>query len=414
MDVRPALAMLEELLVEPLAAAYLGWVRHDPLAQLLLPAGQADPYPMYEAIRSRGPVVPVARFGQITVSHPLCRAVLRDRDWSVRGDAPNRGEGRLSFLELDPPAHTRLRRLATPAFTPRAIAGYGGQVAAVVDRLLDGCSPGEPFELVSRLAEPMPIAVITELLGVPVGDSAEFARHGATIGGALSGIQSVAHLARLVQADRRLAAIFGEVLALKREQPAEDLVSRLVAAEPESISAEELVPFCTLVLVAGFETTVNLIGNTVLALLNHPDQWRAVVEDPGLASAAVEETLRWDAPVQRTFRVATSDVELAGRPVRRGQMVVLLVGGANRDPDVFADADTFDLSRYAPGAAPAPEHLAFSAGIHYCVGAPLARLEAAVTVRRLAERYPGLHRAGPLRRRPGSVLRGLTELVLAA
>jgi cytochrome P450 len=400
-DVRPALGLLRELLLEPASAAYLGRVRHDPLARLLLPQGRADPYPLYAEIRDRGPIVPVARFGQVTVSHPLCRAVLRDRHWSVRGDAPNRGEGRLSFLELDPPDHTRLRRLATPAFTPRAITGYAGQVRAVVDRLLDDCPVGEPFDLVRRLAEPMPIAVITELLGVPVGDVEEFARHGATIGGALSGIQSVAHLVRLVQADRRLAAIFGEVLALKREQPGEDLLSRLVAAGPEAISAEELVPFCTLVLVAGFETTVNLIGNAVLALLSHPDQWRAVVEDPGLAAAAVEETLRWDPPVQRTFRVATVDVELAGRCI-------------HRDPEVFADADTFDLSRHAPGRPPAPEHLAFSAGIHYCVGAPLARLEAAVAVQRLAERYPGLHRAGPVRRRPGSVIRGLTQLVLAA
>jgi cytochrome P450 len=406
--------MLRELVYEPLSVCYLGRLRHDPLARLLLPRGRADPYPLYEEIRDRGPLVPVARFGQVTVSHALCRSVLRDRHWSVNGDAPNRGEGRLSFLELDPPAHTRLRRLATPAFTPRAIAGYDQQVRRVADRLLDHCPAGEPFDLVDALAVPLPIAVITDLLGVPADHAAEFRRHGATIGSALSGIQSVAHLARLVQADRRLAAIFAAVLAAKREQPGDDVVSRLVAAEPDAISAEELVPFCTLLLVGGFETTGNLIGNTVLALLDHPDQWRAVVQEPGLAAAAVEETLRWDPPVQRTFRVATSDVELAGQPVRRGEMVVLLLGGANRDPTVVPDARNFDLDRYPPRAPVGPEHLAFSAGIHYCVGAPLARLEATVAVQRLAERCPRLHRAGPLRRRPGSVLRGLSELVLAA
>jgi cytochrome P450 len=164
-----------------------------------------------------------------------------------------------------------------------------------------------------------------------------------------------------------------------------------------------------LLLLAGFETTVNLIGNTVLALLDRPDQWRAVVEDPALAAAAVEETLRWDPPVQRTFRAPTTDVELAGLRVAGGTAVMLFLAGANRDPAAFDDPDRFDLHR--TGGA---EHLGFSAGIHYCLGAPLARLEAVVAVQRLAERFPRLRRAGRLRRRNGTVIRGPAELGVAA
>ncbi len=318
-----------------------------------------------------------------------------------------RGDGQLSLLELDPPDHTRLRRLAAPAFSPRALAGWDARIATVVDGLLDALPTSGPFDLVAGLAAPLPIAVITDLLGVPDASSADFARHGATIGSALAGPRSLAHVARLIAADRQLQRTLSEVFALRRREPGDDVVSRLLAAEGDELRPEELRPLCLLLLLAGFETTVNLVGNTVLALLEHPDQWRAVADDPTLAAAAVEETLRWDPPVQRTLRVPSVDVELAGTTVPKGTMVLLYLAGAGRDPAAFEDPDRFDLTR--TGGA---EHLAFSAGVHYCLGAPLARTEAVTAVRMLAERFPRLERAGRLRRRHGTVIRGPVELVV--
>jgi cytochrome P450 len=200
------------------------------------------------------------------------------------------------------------------------------------------------------------------------------------------------------------------LFALRRREPADDAVSRILAAEGDQIQSHELLPMCRLLLVAGFETTVNLIGNAVNALLDHPEQWEALCADPaGLADAAVEETLRWDSPVQRTSRCALEDVEIAGVPVRRGEFIVALLGGANRDPAVYADAARFDIHR-----VPEADHLSFSSGIHYCVGAPLARLEAGIALRVLAERMPGLHRAGALRRRNASLIRGPLSLTVSA
>lgn len=229
-----------------------------------------------------------------------------------------------------------------------------------------------------------------------------FSRYGAVIGSALDGIHSLTHAARLRAADNELKDLFEGLFALRRRQPADDIVSRLVAAEGDQIQPREMLPMCVLLLVAGFETTVNLVGNAVNALLEHPAQWDALCADPaGLAAAAVEETLRWDPPVQRTARCALEDLELDGHPVHRGQFVVTLLAAANRDPAVYPDADKFDIHRRS-----GVDHLAFSSGIHYCVGQPLARLEATVALQRLAERMPGLRRAGVLKRRTSSIVRG--------
>ncbi|GAA1837493.1 cytochrome P450 [Microlunatus capsulatus] len=407
-------SLVRELVVVRSTVAWHGHVGRDPFARLQLTEGRRDPYPLYEEVRRRGPLVPTPLAGHQTASHRVCREVLRDRRFGVQSEeALNRGDGELSLLELDPPDHTRLRRLVAPSFTPRALAGTRERVGAVVDGLLDAVPAGEPFDLVGALASPLPIRVITDLLGVPDDDSAAFARDGATIGSALAGVQSLGHVVRLLEANRRLGALLEEVFEQHRREPRDDLVSRLLAVEGDQVRPGELAPLCRLLLVAGFETTVNLIGNTVLALLAHPDQWREVVEDPSLAAAAVEETLRWDPPVQRTFRSPHEDLELAGVPLARGSMVMLLLAGANRDPEVFAEPGRFDLHRYADRSAPAAEHLSFSAGLHYCLGAPLARLEAVVAVERLAERFPRLQRAGRVRRRRGgTVIRGPAALVV--
>jgi cytochrome P450 len=255
----------------------------------------------------------------------------------------------------------------------------------------------------------LPIAVVTDLLGIPDANASEFAHYGATIGSALSGVQSIAHARRLVAADSQLARVFTAVFDLKRRQPGDDVISRLIAAEGDTVKPEEFVPLCKLLLIAGFETTVNLVGNTMLALLEHPDQWRLVTEDPGLAGRAVEECLRYDAPVQRTVRAAKHDVELHGTTVKAGERVVVIIGGANRDPEVYPEPDRFDILRQTT-----VEHLAFSSGIHYCLGAPLARLEATVAVRSLAQRFADLKRSGPVQRRRGTVIRGLQTFPVAA
>ena len=387
---------------------YHGYVRRDPMSLLHLRPGRDNPYAIYRGMPRIGPT----RLGNwVTTSHRLCSAVLRDRRFGVRtsdqaGPSATTEGFDMSFLDRDPPDHTRLRRLAQPAFSPKQMAGYRPRIERMVDDLLDTAAAAGEFDLVQALAAPLPIGVITDLLGVPDADADRFARYGAVIASALDGIHSLSHAARLQSADRDLRALFESLFELRRREPADDLVSRIVAAEGDRIQSREMVPMCNLLLVAGFETTVNLVGNAVNALLDNPEQWAALCADPaGLAGAAVEETLRYDPPVQRTARCALEDLDLDGHPVRRGQFVVTLIGAANRDPEAFPAPDTFDIGR-----AQTADHLAFSSGIHYCVGQPLARLEAEVALRRLAERMPHLRRAGPLRRRVSGIVRGPIRL----
>jgi cytochrome P450 len=267
---------------------------------------------------------------------------------------------------------------------------------------------------VSAYAGALPIAVITELLGVPDANAEAFARYGAAIGRALDGIKGLRHAAELSANRVKLVEIFDNLFELRRREPRDDIVSHVVAAQMatqgDQIKPSEMIPMCVLLLVAGFETTVNLIGNAVVALLDHPQQWADLCADPaGLAPRVVEEVLRFDPPVQRTSRVAQEPMELAGRPVRRNQLVVTLIGGANRDPEVYERPNTFDIHR-----DPGPDHLAFSSGIHYCIGQPLARLEATIALQVLATRMPGLRLAGPVRRRNATTIRGPIRIPVTA
>ncbi|HEY7173274.1 MAG TPA: cytochrome P450 [Micromonosporaceae bacterium] len=395
------------------ATAFAGHVLRDEMSLLQLRPGRDDPYAIYERLRAVGTLTPTRLGNWATTSHRVCKSVLRDRRFGVRpADAgpPSEDEMDLSFLSMNPPDHSRLRRLAMPAFSPKAVATYRARIVRTVDELLDRAAAAGEFDLVSSLAAPLPIAVITDLLGIPDPDAEEFARHGMLIGGALDGIRSLRHAGQLMASDARLGALFERLYELRRTEPGDDIVSDVVTAEGDQIRPEEMLPMCILLLVAGFETTVNLIGNGVLALLDHREQWEALCADPeGMAPKAVEEVLRYDPPVQRTGRVALEPLELDGKPVHKDQFVVTLIGGANRDPEVYDRPAVFDINRSGT-----VDHLAFSSGIHYCVGAPLATLEATIALQMLAERLPGLRRSGPVRRRNATTIRGPIQLPLKA
>ncbi|HEY5786398.1 MAG TPA: cytochrome P450 [Microlunatus sp.] len=395
--------------------AYAARIQKDPVARLGLAPHQADPYPVYDQIRARGPLTATRQGNLVSATHAVCSEVVRSRAFVVfrpeepKEDRVPREMMDLSLLEMDPPEHSRLRRLVAPAFTPRRMASYEILVERRIGELLDAVDPDAGFDLVSDFASPLPIAVISALLGVPDADEKAFAAYGATLATALDGISSIGHLRRLLHAQKQLRQIFTDLFARRAADPQDDIVSALLAEQDEAITPAVLGPLCRLLLVAGFETTVNAIGNGVRALLADPEQWQLLVEDPDRAPAVVEEVLRYDPPVQLTARAARDDTEVAGVPVARGQALVLLLAGANRDPSAFASPNTFDITRTSH-----VDHLAFSGGIHYCLGAPLARLELAAAFRALAERLPALRLAGPVKMQRSTAIHGPLRVPVAA
>ncbi|OLR90751.1 cytochrome P450 [Actinokineospora bangkokensis] len=390
----------------------------DPLARVVSGASRRDPYAQYAKMRG----VTRSRVGALTVgSHALVASVLRDRRFGVRttdlsgpepvahSPLPGAVEVGPTFLELDPPDHTRLRRLAQPAFGAGKIAGYRESVTATTHRLLDAALAKPEFDLIADFAVPLPIAVISDLLGLPPGDDGSFLRYGRALGASLDGVRSLSDARNLREATTALETLFQGLIPERERSPGPDVISTLVGALGRGeLTERELITTCELLLIAGFETTSNLIGNAVHTFAAHPAEWAALRADPALAGRAVDEVLRYQSPVQLTQRFPHEPVELAGRRIRPDSMVICLIGGANRDPEVFTDPDRFTLSRENAG-----EHLSFSAGIHYCLGAPLARLEGEVALTALAERLPELRPRGRARWRRTVVIRGLTRYRLA-
>lgn len=381
-----------------------------------LPEVRLDPYPLYRQLRASEPVQwnPHLELWTLT-RYADVAAALREPRLSAdrtRADRFYRPPGReiyRSMLMLDPPDHTRLRNLVNKAFTPATVARLRPRIQALVDGILDQAAGRGRLEVIAELAYPLPVTVIAEMLGVPPADYQIFKMWSATLVASLDPLRAGEVRDQAFEARDALAQYLSGVVEQRRQQPGEDLISALLAVEHqgEVLTHRELLVMCNLLLVAGHETTVNLIGNGLQALLAHPEQLQLLQREPGLIESAVEELLRFDSPVQLTGRVVAEDLSLAGVEMRAGQFVVVLLGAANRDPEQFPDPDRLDLGRQPN------HHLAFGRGIHFCLGAPLARVEGQVAIGSLVRRFPRLRLDGEPVQRDTVTLRGLESLPVA-
>lgn len=403
----------------------------DLLGELLSPKMITDPYPTYRRLRELGPVIETA-MGGISMRYALSDGLLRHPETatatSMRREmtagstrlqqwmfsAPSRDglvdpTGPDSMISKNPPDHTRLRKLVSKVFTPASIGALRPRLTEIGAGLIDRARTAESFDLMRQVAGVFPVLAICEILAIPRPDHERFRQWGSDLA---ADLDAMAPAGRQRAANRSLQGLQDYFLNLfedRRRDPGDDLVSRLIAVEEEGdrLTADELLATCGLLLFAGFETTVNLIGNGTLALIKNQDQLRLLQDDHDLVPGAVEEFLRFDPPIQLSARVPTSDIELEGAVLPAGRPVSLMLGGANRDPAVFTDPDALDITR--PNAR---KHLSFAAGPHHCLGAALARLEAEIMFGLLLDRLDDLRLAGEPRRRPTFVLRGLTSLPL--
>jgi len=388
---------------------------------------KADPFAYYARLRAEAPVFPMMMFGRqrgwlvtryddviAVLKHPslgkdrfsrLSEAERAKLPWFFRYFQPLMQ----NMLERDPPDHTRLRGLVHKAFTPALVERLRGRVQQLTDQLLDAAMKKRSMDLVADYALPLPVTIIAEMLGVPERDRAKF--HGWS--GKLISNTNMLETLLAIPAVLGFTRYIRKLVEKRRASPGDDLLTALIQAEEagDRLSQDELVSMVFLILVAGHETTVNLIASGILALLQHPDQLERLRKDPALIGSAVEELLRFTCPVEiATMRVAREDFELGGSKIQRGDYVAAVVASANRDEQAFPNADTLDLGR-DPN-----RHLGFGLGIHYCLGAPLARLEGTIAIQKVLQRLPDLRlaiSAEKLRWRTGFVIRGMKKLPVA-
>ena len=389
------------------------------LAELVSRAGRDDPYPVYAALRREAPVAQLADGALLLTRFDDCAAALRD---------PNIGHGdpalaeqvgglpdwrehlslwqfRTSMLSLDPPAHTRLRRLVSGSFTPRRVAGLQGVIESLTAGLLDQLTDGTDF--IETFAFPLPIAVIGELLGVPAPDQPQF-QHLAQDWTQVLDVTTPRIVARADAAAGQIRDYLGALAAERRRHPRGDLLSAMLNNESdEPLTDDELLTMAALLFAAGFETTTHLLGNGLVALARNPDQFEFLRHSPAAAPEAVSELVRYDSSVQLAHRKVLRDTVIGGVPVAAGRRVLVCLGAANHDPDRFTGPGRLDLTRSDVGS------ISFGGGIHYCLGAPLARLEAQVALPAVIRRFPRLTVREPLRRRVSLTLRGFLRVPLS-
>jgi pimeloyl-[acyl-carrier protein] synthase len=393
-------------------------VTYNPLS----PHVYLNPYPKYAQLRAKDPVhwSPLMDAWVMT-RYAHVDAILRDHK-RFSNDPRHRQHARAprttvdnvggqSMLFLDPPDHTRLRALVNKAFTPQAIATLTGRIQAIVQELLDQIPEPSHFDLIDTLAYPLPVIVMAELLGIPPEDRARFKRWSERRARALEPTITASEIQEANRAAHELDAYFRGIITARRRAPRDDLISTLVAAEEagDKLTLDELLVMLRLLLIAGNETTTNLIGNGMLALLRHPDQLQMLRENPDLMDTAVEELLRYDTPVQVDPRTVLEDVDIGGRHIAKGQGIILVLGAANHDPEAFSAPEQLDLTRRAP------PNLSFGRGLHHCLGALLARAEARLAFAGLLERFSDMRlltESPPFK--DNVVLRGLRALPIAA
>lgn len=378
------------------------------------------PHEYFDVLRAADPVHHDTMLGRVALTRAAdVAATLKDRSLSV--DQGNAGpdtivqrfitaqdrEAPRSMLVLDDPDHARLRRLVSHAFNGRAIEAMKPNVARIADDLLDAVEGQDSFDLIEDFASPLPIIVIAEMLGVDGADRAEFRRWSKGLANVFSPMRTPELLAGLKANADELSAYFARAVAVRRAAPRNDLITAMIAAEEagDRLTGEEIVTMCNLLLLAGNLTTTDLIGNTVLALLTHPEQRAKLAGRPELVSEAVEETLRRDPPVMQSLRIPTVDREIGGVPVAAGSAITTFLMAAGTDPALHADPLTYDIERADK------THFAFGGGVHFCLGAPLARAEAVIAVDRLLARFPTLALAGkPIERNMSAAFNGVKEL----
>jgi cytochrome P450 len=375
-----------------------------PLFDPFAPGFTDDPYPQYADLRAQAPVYQhplgfwlLTRYDDVSWLLRAAGLSVEDRNVAegpltqlreqLRGGEPEPVTG-LSMLDRDPPDHTRLRRLVSKAFTPRAVQALRPRIASLVDGMLDELARRRRVDLVEALAFPLPFAVIAEMLGTPPADHERIRRLTGTVVRSLEPVNDPALVAAIAAADAELSAIAAEMIAWKRANPADDLLTALVQAEDDGdvLDDEELIAQTLLLYIAAHETTVNLIAGGTLALLRHPSQLARLRGDPGLAPQAVEELLRYDSPVQASRRITLEPVTLRDTTIPAGAFVMVSLASANRDESFWGpDAAELELGREK-----ARQHVSFGAGHHHCLGASLARLEAVIAFERLVTRLPDL------------------------